>query len=495
MSYNMNAFTNFSLFTDFYELTMMQGYFYKFPDQHSTFEMFYRHQPFNGGYSIFAGLDPLLDAIQGIKFSKSDIQYLNSLKMFKKDFLDFLLDFAFTGDIHSIKEGSVVFPIEPMLRVTGTIIETQFIESIVLNFINFQTLVATKTSRITDIAGNKPVLEFGLRRAQGTDGALSATRAAYIGGATSTSNTLAGNIFKIPVSGTMAHSWIMSADSELEAFEKYADLYPKRCVLLVDTFDTIKSGIPNAIKVFRKLKRKKPELMAIRIDSGDLEYLSIKAKELFDKAGLPEVKIFVSSDIDEWIIKQINNNGAPIDAWGVGTRLITGGNDPALSGVYKVVAMQRGDTFRPCIKISNQPEKITNPGVKNIMRFYINGSMQCDLLYLENEELQLKEKIKAKESIQFNHPSADYSSFILRNYDRAVPLLEKVMSKGKRTNKPMDLIKIREYRQSEIDCLDRTYRRLLNPHTYKVSISDNLKNLKSKMIEEIRGNFNYEKNN
>ncbi len=384
------TYHNLSLLTDFYELTMMQGYFFKFPDEEGVFEMFFRHQPFNGGYSIFAGLDPLLDAIEKIKFSDDDLRYLESQSLFKKEFIDYLSGFSFKGDIYSMKEGTAVFPNEPLMRVSGNLMETQLIESIVLNFINFQTLIATKTARMADTAGDKAILEFGLRRAQGIDGAISGTRAAYIGGASATSNTLAGKIYGIPVSGTMAHSWVMAAGSELESFRKYAELYPDKCVLLVDTFDTLKSGIPNAITVFKELRAKNPSLMAVRIDSGDLEYLSIEARKMFDDAGLTEVKIFVSSDIDEWIIRQIKSNGAPIDAWGVGTRLITGGNDPALPGVYKIVAQKKGDVMRPCIKISNQSEKITNPGVKNVMRFYRGNNMLCDLLFLEEEEEALK---------------------------------------------------------------------------------------------------------
>jgi nicotinate phosphoribosyltransferase len=484
MNYKEFYGNNLAMLTDFYELTMMQGYFFDFPEDRGVFEMFYRHQPFNGGYCVFAGLDPLLDAVENLKFSKEDIEYLADQKIFRNDFLAFLSDFTFKGDIHSVKEGTVVFPNEPLLRVSGTLIEVQLIESVLLNFINFQTLIATKTARISDIADQKPVLEFGLRRAQGIDGALSASRAAYIGGANATSNTLAGQIFGIPVSGTMAHSWVMSAGSELEAFQKYAAIYGERCVLLVDTFDTLKSGIPNAIKVFKDLKKENPVLMGIRIDSGDLEYLSREARKIFDNAGLPEVKIFVSSDIDEWIIRQIRSSGAPVDAWGVGTRLITGGDDPALSGVYKIVANNRETEVIPCIKISNQSEKITNPGIKNIMRFYNHGIMICDLLYLEEEEETLNKNVSRKESIRFNHPSTDYAGFTLKIYDSAKPLLGKVMVNGKKLANSAALSDIREFRQAEINSLDGTYRRLLNPHIYKVSLSDNLKNLKTKLMKE-----------
>lgn len=485
MNYNTYNIENYSLLTDFYELTMMQGYFFESRNNEATFEMFFRNQPFDGGYSIFAGLDPLLDAIERIRFSNDDIRYLESQSIFKKEFLAYLSKFSFNGDICSIKEGTVVFPNEPLFRATGSLMETQLLESIVLNFINFQTLIATKTARIADIADGKSIMEFGLRRAQGRDGAISGTRAAYIGGADATSNTLAGKLFNIPVSGTMAHSWVMSSDSELEAFRNYAKIYPEKCVLLVDTFDTLRSGIPNAITVFTELKKKKLTLMAVRIDSGDLEYLSTEARKMFDNAGLLEVKIFVSSDIDEWIIKQINIGGAPIDAWGVGTRLITGGRDPALSGVYKIVAKKTGNNMKPCIKISNQSEKITNPGIKNIMRFFRGNSILCDLLYLEEESRELEEKIFKKEPIKFNHPSAEYAGFVLKKYDSARPLLSKVMEGGKRIRDHVPLSQIKEFRHKEIASLDKTYRRLLNPHTYKVSLSDNLKKLKTRLVNEI----------
>lgn len=488
----MKNIDNYSLLTDFYELTMMQGYFLKFPEQKSTFEMFYRYQPFKGGYSVFAGLDPLLDAIQEIKFTDEDISFLKAQGIFKDEFLDYLSNFKFRGQIYSIKEGTVIFPIEPVIRVTGSLMEAQLIESLLLNFINFQTLIATKTARIVDIAEDKPVLEFGLRRAQGADGAISGTRAAFIGGVSATSNTLAGRLYDIPVSGTMAHSWIMSANSEYNAFKKYSELYPDRCILLVDTFDTLKSGIPNAIKIFRELRKNNPSLMAVRIDSGDLEYLSNEARKMFDEAGLNEVKIFVSSDIDEWIIKQIKNSGVSIDAWGVGTRLITGGNDPALPGVYKIVSQEKDGEVKPCIKISNQSEKITNPGIKNIMRFYKNDNMLADLIYLEEEENKLLSAVQRKSPIKFNHPSTDYAHFVLKDYDNAKPLLAKVMEKGKRLSQSVYLTEIKDFRQGEINSLDTTYRRLLNPHTYKVSLSDNLKQLKTKLINDIKNNSRVE---
>jgi len=481
---------NCSLLTDFYELTMMQGYFFNCPDDRSVFEMFFRRQPFQGGYTVFAGLGPLLQALDGLHFTEEEIDYLESRSVFKNEFLDYLSGFRFRGDIHSVPEGTVVFPNEPLLRVRGNLMEAQMIESVVLNHINFQSLIATKTARIVSVAGEKPVMEFGLRRAQGTNGALAATRAAFIGGASSTSNTLAGKMYGIPVSGTMAHSWVMNFDSELEAFRKYAALYPDRCVLLVDTFDTLKSGIPNAIAVFRELRERKPSLMAVRIDSGDLEYLSKKARSMLDGSGLREVKIFVSSDLDEWIMRQLIDSGSPIEAWGVGTRLVTGWNDPALTGVYKIVATERGEHVDPRIKISNQAEKITNPGVKNIMRFYSDsGQMLADLIYLEDEERELEEAIEGRMPIRFNHPATEYAQFTLEDYASARRLLTPVMKDGAVVSAERSLREIQEYRRFEIEALDKTFRRLLNPHIYKISLSDRLKRTKTDMIRLIKDSY------
>ncbi len=481
---------NRSLLTDFYELTMMQGYFFNCPEDQGAFEMFFRRQPFQGGYTVFAGLGPLLEALAGLRFTGEDIAYLDSQGTFKKEFLDYLAGFRFRGDLYSVPEGSAVFPNEPLLRVQGNLMEAQMIESILLNYINFQSLIATKTARIVSIAGDRPVMEFGLRRAQGTDGALAAARAAFIGGASSTSNTLAGKQYGIPVSGTMAHSWVMNFDTELEAFRKYAAMYPDRCVLLVDTFDTLKSGIPNAITVFRELGEKKPLLMAVRIDSGDLEYLSKKARSMLDRSGLREVKIFVSSDLDEWIMRQLIESGAPIEAWGVGTRLVTGWNDPALTGVYKIVATKKGARFEPRIKISNQAEKITNPGVKNIMRFYNDrGQALADLIYLEDEEGELEGAVARKAPVRFNHPATDYSQFMMSDYASARKLLTPVMKSGETAVAGESLQRIQEYRRREIESLDKTYKRLLNPHIYKISLSDRLKNVKTDMIRLIKDTY------
>jgi nicotinate phosphoribosyltransferase len=301
---------NLGLLTDYYELSMLQGYYFTHRDEQAVFEMFFRRQPFEGGFTIFAGLDPLIDAIVELRFTDDDIKYLDSLRTFRKPFLDYLKDFRFQGNVCALAEGSVVFPNEPLIRVQGELMQAQLLESLILNHINFQSLIATKTARIVIAANDGSVLEFGLRRAQGIDGAVSATRAAFIGGASSTSNVMAGKQYGIPVSGTMAHSWIMSFDSEQEAFEKYAEIYPDNCVLLVDTFDTLKSGVPNAIRVFKKLQQMGKRDFGIRLDSGDLEYLSKEARRMFDRAGLSETKIYASNELDEWVIDQIIKNGA-----------------------------------------------------------------------------------------------------------------------------------------------------------------------------------------
>ncbi len=482
---------NLSLLTDLYELTMMQGYFFHSPRSRGVFDMFYRYQPFNGGYVIMAGLAPLLDVLEDFRFGNEELKYLESRGIFREEFLDYLSKFRFGGDVYSVKEGTVIFPKEPVLRVHGSIMEAQIVESLVLNFINFQSLIATKASRVTDAAGGGPVMEFGLRRAQGIDGALSASRAAYIGGTSATSNLLAGRIYDIPVAGTMAHSWVMSFETELSSFEKYAEIYPRNCILLIDTFDTLNSGIRNAMKVFKKLEDRDDVNMAVRLDSGDLEYLSKKVRRILDDNGLEKVKIIASSDLDEWIIRQLRDSGAPIDSWGVGTKLVSGAGASALSGVYKITSMGEEGAEKPRIKISNQSDKITDPGIKNVMRFFNNENvMLADLIFLESEKEDLQEKVKKREPVRFNHPSTEYSRFTMREYSSIELLLRQVMKNGKRVEPAPGLSEIKKYREEQINSLDRTCRRLLNPHTYKVSISDELKKLKTGMIEKTKGENN-----
>jgi len=479
---------DFSLLTDLYELTMVQGYFFQDPNQEGVFDYFFRNPPFNGGYTIFAGLEPLLNIITSLNFSDKQLNYLKKVGFFKENFLEYLSNFNFSGDIYAIKEGSIVFPNQPIIRVEGKLVEIQLLESMILNILNFQSLIATKTARIIQAANGGPVLEFGLRRAQGIDGSLSATRSSFIGGASSTSNVLAGEKYSIPVSGTMAHSWVMSFPSELEAFEKFAEIYPDNCILLIDTYDTLKAGIINAIKVFKKLKKsnKKNLKMGVRLDSGDLDYLSKKVRKKLDENNLKEVKIFASNELDEYIINQLVKSKAPIDAWGVGTKLVTGDKDPSLSGVYKIVAKSNSKkSLKPVIKLSNNPEKMTNPGRKNILRFYDkNNQMLADLIYLEKEKKELTAKLKNKSAIKLNHPTDKHAYIIMKDYNKSEHLLKKVLENGKRVTRKRNLKEIQKYTKQQLSTLHSTYKRLINPHIYKVSLSDKLSQLKKRLCEK-----------
>ncbi|MCL2443932.1 MAG: nicotinate phosphoribosyltransferase, partial [Treponema sp.] len=340
---------NSAIFTDFYSLTMAQGYWKNNRNERVVFEMFFRHQPFGGGYSIFAGLDTLLNRLLNFTFSGEDITYLKSLGVFEDAFTDFLKTFRFNGTLWAMDEGTVVFPQEPLIRVEGNLIECQIIEGMLLNIINFQTLIATKACRVWLASGKGQVMEFGLRRAQGPDGAISASRAAFIGGASGTSNTLAGKVFGIPVLGTMAHSWIMSFDSEEEAFEAYASIYPARTIFLIDTYDTLKSGIYNAIKVGKKLTEQGKNF-GVRLDSGDIHYLSIEVRRILDNAGLNKAFITVSNDLDENIIETLVKEGAPVNSWGVGTNMVTGGQASAFTGVYKMASIIKDSGVVPVMK-------------------------------------------------------------------------------------------------------------------------------------------------
>lgn len=329
-----------ALFTDLYELTMAQGYHRNAMNRRVVFDMFFRRNPFSGGFSLCAGLEPLLEALETFTFSGEDLAYLESQRVFGPSFLEYLETFRFSGDVCSVPEGTVVFPNAPIVRVDANLIEAQLIEGLLLNIVNFQTLIATKTARIFLASNRGKILEFGLRRAQGPDGALSATRAAFIGGAAATSNTIAGKRLGVPVSGTMAHSWVMAFDSEREAFEKYAELYPDQAILLVDTYDTLRSGIQNAVTVGKKLAAR-GKTIGVRLDSGDIQYLSHAIRRHLDENGLADATIAVSNELNEEIIHQLVTDGCPVDFWGVGTQLVTGGSDSALTGVYKLAAKER----------------------------------------------------------------------------------------------------------------------------------------------------------
>ncbi|MBO4718097.1 MAG: nicotinate phosphoribosyltransferase [Spirochaetales bacterium] len=473
-----------ALTTDFYELTMMQGYYLNNENPDVVFDMFYRKNPFDGGYAVFAGLGEMLSQLESLNFSANDIAYLKSLNIFDQRFLDYLSTYRFHGDIYAPKEGTTVFPGEPLVRVHTKLIDAQLIESLLLNTINFQTLIATKAMRVCTAAKDGTVMEFGLRRAQGMDGGLSASRAAYIGGCKLTSNTLAGKVFGIPVGGTMAHSWIMAYDNELEAFREFAKIYPNNCILLIDTYDTLGSGIENAIIVGKEQKAKGLKI-GVRIDSGDLSYLARAVRQRLDEAGLEDATICVSNDLTEEIITTLVTDGVPINSWGVGTNLVTGGNQSALGGVYKLAAKKRPDgSFQPTIKVSNSYAKTTNPGIKQIYRFYGQDDLAiADLITLDDE------KIEPGKDLIFFHPFTDGDLFQLKagKYSRFEKLLNLVMKDGKVCMEKTELKDIQAYAKESQSHFHRTYKRLINPHIYKVSLSKKLKELKHDLILETKG--------
>jgi nicotinate phosphoribosyltransferase len=461
-----------ALTTDFYELTMMQGYFLNKHNPNVVFDMFYRTNPFEGGYVVFAGLHELIDKLESLCFSEEDIAYLESLGKFTPGFLAYLADYRFKGDLYAMEEGTVVFPGEPLLRI-------QLIEGLLLNTLNFQSLIATKASRMSLASKQGLLMEFGLRRAQGCDGALSASRAAFIGGCQVTSNTLAGKHYNIPVAGTMAHSWIMSFPSELESFRAYAKLYPDNTVLLIDTYDTLGSGIDNAIIVGLEQKQKGKKI-GVRIDSGDLSYLPRVIRKRLDAAGLEDATIVVSNDLTEAIVQTLVQDGVPIDSWGIGTHLVTGGSQSSLNGVYKLAAKQGDDgDFIPTMKISNSFEKTTNPGIKQVYRFSDDeaGSI-ADLITLDKEKITLGKKYV------FYHPFAEADFFEMQSgrYTHLRPLINKKMENGKRIGEKPSLQEIQGYVQKELGTFHKSYLRQINPHIYKVSLSSKLKKLKMDLL-------------
>ncbi|GHU65166.1 nicotinate phosphoribosyltransferase [Spirochaetia bacterium] len=477
-----------ALFTDFYSLTMAQGYWKKKMEYRSVFEMFYRRNPFGGGFSIFAGLGTLLDKLKTFSYSDDDIAYLKGLGFFEDAFLEYLKGFHFEGDLWAADEGAVIFPHEPLIRIDGGLIECQIIEGLILNTVNFQSLIATKTARVWLASGKGSIMEFGLRRAQGPDGAISASRAAYIGGAAGTSNVLAGKEFGIPVLGTMAHSWIMAFPNEEEAFQAYADIYPDKTIFLIDTYDTLKSGVPNAIKVGKKLEAQGKNF-GVRLDSGDIHYLSVEVRKALDAAGFPNASISVSNDLDESIIQTLTDAKAPVNVWGVGTQMVTGGNEAAFPGVYKLAARQnKQGILEAAIKFSDNPEKTTNPGVKQVWRIYDKqGLCVADVLALEDGETP--DLIERGKTYSFWHPSADYRHFVHTVEGSAEPLLKKRLEKGRTVSSEPSLHDIRTNVRRGLNALDQSYKRLLNPHIYKVSISSRLRSLKLELIKNYLGDL------
>ncbi len=463
------------LFTDLYQLTMMQGYrITGLHGREACFDLFFRHHPFRGGYSIAAGLEDALTFLETARFDDSDLGYLESLGLFTRDFLDSLGSFRFSGTVHAVQEGTVVFPNTPILRVEGPMDECQLVESSLLNIVNFQSLIATKAARVCQEVGGENVMEFGLRRAQGPDGAITASRAAYIGGCAMTSNVLAGKIHGIPVGGTHAHSWVMAFESELEAFRAFARVYPRDSVLLTDTYDTLKSGVPNAIRVALEMRERGESLKGIRLDSGDLAYLSIEARRMLDEAGLTDVKIVCSGDLDEHILHDMRAQGARIDLYGVGTNLATAQGEPAFPGVYKMAALRgRDGDWEMKLKIADGRKKATLPGVKQVWRLYDSADeMMADWMELEDPDPGRVPDFSR--GLVGHHPVLTYQKKRYDGISRAVPLLEPVFSGGRRLKPRGSLGESRRTVSDQLARLHPTMRRLLNPHIYKVSIGPRL---------------------
>lgn len=470
---------NLTMMTDLYQLTMMHGHFMRNAKEEAVFDLFFREPTGNSSYAIVAGLEQAIEYIRDLKFTEEDIAYLDGLHLFSQEFLEYLKDFSFTGDLYAIPEGTPVFPGEPLIRVKAPIMQAQLVETALLTIVNHQTLIATKANRVCYAAGeNGTVMEFGLRRAQGPDAGIYGARAAMIGGCVGTSNVLTGKMFDIPVLGTHGHSWVMSFDSELEAFRAYADTYPDACLLLVDTYDTIRQGISNAITVFKELRAKGHEPLGIRIDSGDLAYLSKKARAMLDEAGFPNATITASSDLDEEVIFDLRAQGAKIDTWGVGTRLITSQNAPSLGGVYKLSALEKNGEMIPKIKLSENKGKITNPGYKKVLRIYDKAKHKAlaDLICLDEEQYD-----ETKPLTIFD-PVDTWKKLRLTNYTLR-ELLVPVFVRGKQVYHSPCLQDICAYAKQEMQTLWEEYKRLTKPHLYKVDLSEQLYELKQALIE------------
>lgn len=475
---------NLTLMTDLYEMTMMQGYFKTGNSRKAVFDAFYRKNPCDGGFAIMAGLEQLIEYIEKLNFVEEDIEYLRGLKIFDEDFLEYLSNFHFSGDIYAIPEGTLIFPREPIVKVIAPIMEAQLIETALLNIINHQCLIATKAARVCYAARGDGVMEFGLRRAQGPDSGTYGARAAVIGGCKGTSNVLAGRLFDVPVLGTHAHSWIMSFPDEYTAFKKYAELYPSACILLVDTYDTLKSGMPNAIRVFKEMREAGVELSfyGIRMDSGDLSYLSKKVRQMLDEAGFPDAVISASNDLDEYLIQSLKLQGATITSWGVGTNLITSKDNPAFGGVYKMAAIENDNgEFVPKIKISENSEKITNPGNKTIFRIYDNdtGKIRADLIALVGETFDCDKDLKIYDPYEpWKKSRLAGGSYSMRE------LLVPVFKGGKRCYDSPSVMEIREICNKEKDTIWDETKRFVNPAQIHVDLSDKLYDLREQLLRE-----------
>ncbi|WP_312032446.1 nicotinate phosphoribosyltransferase [Hujiaoplasma nucleasis] len=468
---------------DFYELTMANGYFESgMKDQIAYFDLYYRKNPDGGGYALFAGLETIMDFIDDLSFDDEDIEFLKSKKMFSEGFLKYLRNFKFSGDIYSFKEGSIIFPNEPIVTIKAPIIEAQILETYLLQVINHQTLIATKASRIKYAAKGRTVIEMGARRAQGLTASLNGARAAYIGGIDATSNVISDQVYGVPSGGTMAHSWIQMFDSEYEAFKTYANIYPNHSTFLLDTYDTLSSGVPNAIRVIKEvLIPKGVKKYSVRIDSGDLTYLSKATRKLLDQAGLENCTITVSNSLDERIIKDLLIQGAPIDIFGVGERLITAKSDPVFGSVYKLVAIEENNEIVPKIKISDNVEKITTPHFKTVWRIMDEeGHFDADLISLDSEKLNTKKPLTIFDPINI------WKQKTFDNY-QLIQMHEIIYENGQRVYERPSLKEIRDFAQNQLNSLWPEVRRFDFPHQYYVDLSKALWKIKNKMIEDLRG--------
>ncbi len=473
-----------SLLTDLYELSMMQGYFKTGNHDTVVFDAFYRTNPDQGGYAVCAGLAQIIEYIEHLHFDHSDLAYLKSLGMFEDDFLSYLENFRFSGDIYAIPEGTVIFPREPLVKVIAPIMEAQLVETAILNILNHQSLIATKAARVCYAAQGDGVMEFGLRRAQGPDAGVYGARAAVIGGCCGTSNVLCGKLFNVPVKGTHAHSWIMSFPDEYTAFKTYAESYPSACILLVDTYDTLKSGIPNAIRVFQELREKGVVLKnyGIRMDSGDLAYLSKRARKMLDGAGFQDAIISASNDLDEYLIENLKAQGAAITSWGVGTNLITSKNCPAFGGVYKLAAIknQQGE-FVPKIKLSENSEKVTNPGNKTIYRIYekSSGKIKADLICLEGETFDCEKDLRIFDPIEtWKSTSLKGGTYQMRR------LPVQIFDQGRCVYQSPSVMEMQKYCEQEKNTLWNETKRFANPSKVYVDLSDKLFEMKRNILKD-----------
>jgi len=474
--------TNLTMLTDFYEITMANGYFKNgYKDTIVYFDMFFRHVPNDGGYAIMAGVQQVVEYIEELEFTPEDIEYLRSCKIFSEDFIQYLADFQFTCDVWAVPEGTPIFPVEPIVTVRGPVIQAQFIETMILLCINHQSLIATKANRIVRAAQGRAVMEFGSRRAQGPDGAVLGARAAFIGGCSGTACTICDRDYGVPALGTMAHSWVQLFDSELDAFRAYAKEYPGQCTLLVDTYNVLKSGIPNAIQVFNEVLLPLGFRPAgIRIDSGDITYLSHKARKMLDATGFEDCKICASNSLDEYIIRDMLMQGACVDSFGVGERLITSASEPVFGGVYKLSGVEdkQGNVI-PRIKISENVSKITTPCFKNLWRLFDreSGKAIADVITLHDEVID-----DTKQYALFD-PDHVWKRKIVKNF-RAVELRSKLFENGKSLVQPRDLNEIKEYCLQQVDTLWDEVTRFENPHQYYVDLSQKLWNEKNRLISE-----------